>query len=138
HQTGNTFVMSARHLTRHTTRLAVLATALMLLLPTASAHAAPVISEVAPAKVVIGKQVTVHGALEAPAADQQVQLEQRDGKTWQLVGSAATTDATGAWSVRFKPKSGGMLRARMLTGDLSVSTETKLVMVPKVLSKRLT
>lgn len=107
--------------------------ALLIGVPTA-AHAAPTVVGVTPAKVVAGTTATASGIVTPAAPGVQVRLEQKIGAAWTPVGALATTNATGAWTVAFRPMQSGALRA-VQVNDGSLSPETGVAVAPKVLSR---
>jgi lipoprotein-anchoring transpeptidase ErfK/SrfK len=100
------------------------------------AEAAPTISSVVPAKVVAGTTATASGVVAPAAAGVQIRLQQRIGSAWTSVGAVATTNASGAWSIAFRPMQSGAVRALQLS-DGSMSAEGSVTVAPKVLSHTL-
>ncbi len=101
----------------------------------ATAIAAPSITTVSPTRVVAGATITVQGTVDPVAAGEQVQLEQLDGESWAVVAGPVATDAAGAWSMSFVPRTGGTIRATQLTGVGGSSQPTGVAVLPRLLSK---
>ncbi|MCW2928973.1 MAG: hypothetical protein JWM86_2941 [Thermoleophilia bacterium] len=112
--------------------VALSALSLLVLLP-AAASAAPTLTSVAPASIVVGSTVTATGSVSPAAAGEQVRLEQQVDGAWVQVGAVATTSATGAWTVSWSPRMGGPVRATQLTGTGGSSAELQVVVAAKVL-----
>lgn len=112
------------------------AAAALLALPTA-AGAVPAIEELQPERVVAGAAVVATGTVEPAAANERVLVEQLLDGTWTQVGVVAVTDSTGAWSVTFRPRTGGQVRATQLSGTGGTSEPAVVAVLPRLRSAAL-
>jgi hypothetical protein len=97
--------------------------------PSPAVEPSPVVTiscEVAPATVVYGDTVTVSGAVAPAVAGQDVAVALAGERV-----ATAVTDASGSYSVSFKPRRSGEVVARLLV-DGTQSESTRLVVKPNV------
>lgn len=109
----------------------LIATALLAATP-AAAVATPVLDSLAPAEVTIGRSTVASGTVDPAVAGEQVQVQQLVAGVWTSVGTAATTDAAGAWRTSFKPRSGGRVRALQVSDGTTSTPPLRVDVVPRI------